>query len=184
MAFFIEVRRSIANYIHYRATPKNKETAEKLRAEKLKAETEKIKLQTRIASGDLLDAQQVKAEWAQAGADLRSSILAIPSRLGAALGLDRAAVAQLDAELREALAGVANLIAVVPERDTFEAVAEASPPQSDPEPQPEPEPVRPARRDVLGPRHDAPETPQAADSRRRAARKAARAARRASGRPA
>lgn len=57
--------------------------------------------------GRLVDVDDVKAAWARIALDIRAGLLAIPSRVGARLGYDPAAVAELEAEIRlqiEALA--------------------------------------------------------------------------------
>lgn len=66
------------------------------------AETRAAKLR-----GELLDAKEVEARWASAVLDVRAAILAVPSRFGARHGLSAAVLADLDSDLRDALAGLA-----------------------------------------------------------------------------
>ncbi|MDP3493003.1 MAG: hypothetical protein Q8R82_07800 [Hyphomonadaceae bacterium] len=66
------------------------------------AETRAAKLR-----GELLDAGEVEARWTSAVLDVRAAILAVPSRFGARFGLPATQLAALDADLRDALAGLA-----------------------------------------------------------------------------
>jgi phage terminase Nu1 subunit (DNA packaging protein) len=58
--------------------------------------------------GELVPAADVERAWTQAVLDLRAGLLAIPSRLGARLGLTPAQLAALDAELRDAMTALAS----------------------------------------------------------------------------
>lgn len=71
-------------------------------------QADKIALQNARARGDLLDAQAVRAEWLSVAADLRARLLAAPTRVAAAVGLDRPAASALDRELRRAMSDLAE----------------------------------------------------------------------------
>ena len=72
------------------------------------AQAEREELRLAQARGELLDAAEVRAGWLAEITDLRAQLLAVPARVAAATGLDRAAAARLDAELRVALAAIAE----------------------------------------------------------------------------
>jgi phage terminase Nu1 subunit (DNA packaging protein) len=67
------------------------------------ASAEKLEIQNARARGDLLDAGDVARAWVEIVTDLRSALLAVPSRVAGRCGLDRRATAALDAELRAAM---------------------------------------------------------------------------------
>jgi phage terminase Nu1 subunit (DNA packaging protein) len=58
--------------------------------------------------GELVERADVLAIWAGIVADLRSGLLAAPSRIGAKLAMTPEAVAALDAEIRELLTALAS----------------------------------------------------------------------------
>ncbi len=72
------------------------------------AQAEKAELQIAKMRGDLLDAKEVEARWTSAVLDVRAAILAVASRYGARFGVPAAQLAALDADLRDALAGLAG----------------------------------------------------------------------------
>ena len=72
------------------------------------AQAEREELRLAQARGELLSAAEVRAGWLAEIADLRARLLAVPARVAAAIGMDRAAAARLDAELRLALVDVAE----------------------------------------------------------------------------
>ena len=78
------------------------------RQRKVLADAELVELKTAKLRGELLDAEAVEARWASAVLDVRAAILAVPSRFGARHGLSAAVLADLDADLRDALAGLAG----------------------------------------------------------------------------
>lgn len=57
--------------------------------------------------GELVPAADVEREWTAALADLRASLLALPSRVGAKLALSRETVAAIDSEIRVTLSALA-----------------------------------------------------------------------------
>lgn len=71
--------------------------------------------QTRIArlkadqlAGRLVPAADVLAQWTARITETRQRLLAVPSRVGAKCGLTKSQVADLDAEIRAALAALAR----------------------------------------------------------------------------
>lgn len=77
------------------------------RQRKVLADAELVELKTAKLRGELLDAKEVEARWASAVLDVRAAILAVPTRFGARHGLSAAILADLDGDLRDALAGLA-----------------------------------------------------------------------------
>ena len=91
---------------HARAGATGRRVDSELAAEKLRLAREsadKIALQNAVARGDMLDARTVANEWRAVVTDLRAGVLAVPSRVAALLGLDRAATTALDREIRDAM---------------------------------------------------------------------------------
>jgi phage terminase Nu1 subunit (DNA packaging protein) len=75
----------------------------------LKAQAEKIEKQNQIAAGEMLQATAVEREWANLLRDVRSALLAVPSRCGASLPhLTAHDIAAVDREIKSALEGLAN----------------------------------------------------------------------------
>lgn len=60
--------------------------------------------------GELVPAADVERDWTHVVLELRAGLLALPSRLGARVGLTPAQTAELDAELREALTALAAAV--------------------------------------------------------------------------
>lgn len=71
-------------------------------------QADKLALQNSSARGELLDARDVAQEWRGVITDLRAALLAVPSRVAARLGLDRAATLALDREIRDAMEALAH----------------------------------------------------------------------------
>lgn len=81
--------------------------AEKLRA--TKAQADKIELANAKARGDLVPAAEVERAWSNVLRDVRSALLAVPSRIGARLPhLSAHDVAAVEREIKAALEGLAN----------------------------------------------------------------------------
>lgn len=81
--------------------------AEKLRG--AKATADKIELANAKARGDLVPAAEVERAWANVLRDVRSTLLAVPSRIGATLPhLSAHDVAAVEREIKAALEGLAN----------------------------------------------------------------------------
>ncbi len=96
---------------HARAGATGRRVDSELAAEKLraaKATAEKLELQNAKARGDLLDGKQVANEWRSIITDLRAAVLAVPSRVASRVGLDRAATAALDFEIRDSMEAIAD----------------------------------------------------------------------------
>lgn len=96
---------------HARAGATGRRADAELAAEKLRLAREsadKIALQNAVARGDMLDARTVANEWRAVVTDLRAGVLAVPSRVAARLGLDRAATTALDREIRDAMETIAD----------------------------------------------------------------------------
>jgi phage terminase Nu1 subunit (DNA packaging protein) len=72
------------------------------------AQAEGQRIKNAKLKGELLDADEVEARWTAALLDVRAAILAVPSRFGARHGLSAAILADLDADLRDALASLAG----------------------------------------------------------------------------
>lgn len=86
------------------------------RTEKVKAETEHLRLRIAKMRGELVPADDVEREWANVCADIRQRMLAVPSRC-AARGLSRAVVAAVDEEIRAALTALASQNGLPDDRD-------------------------------------------------------------------
>ena len=69
---------------------------------------DKVAIQNQKARGDLIPAVAVRAAWLGVVTDLRSRLFAVPSRVAARLGLDRATAAALDAEIRAVMADLST----------------------------------------------------------------------------
>ena len=80
--------------------------AAKLRA--AEATARRLEMGNQRASGEVLEASEIKREWVRLVMDLRSAILAASPRVAAASGLDRNAATKLDEELRLALSTIAD----------------------------------------------------------------------------
>lgn len=60
-------------------------------------------------AGELVARVDVQREWASAVTETRQRLLAIPSRIGAKLGLDRKQVEAIDSEIRSTLTALAGV---------------------------------------------------------------------------
>jgi phage terminase Nu1 subunit (DNA packaging protein) len=81
--------------------------AEKLRLAKQQAD--KIEIQNAAARRELVRSADVEREWANVLRDVRSTVLAVPSRVGSKLAhLTAHDVAEIDREIKSALEGLAN----------------------------------------------------------------------------
>jgi len=77
--------------------------------ERLKlARAEREEIRVAKDRGELLPAADVAREWASILADIRAALLAVPQRVAGRTGLNREAVAALDAEIRETLEALAD----------------------------------------------------------------------------
>ena len=101
-------RATVLAYIEtQRSAAARRAEAPELAAAKLaltEANARKVELQNDKASGDLLPVALVRNEWLGIITDIRSRLLAVPQRVAANLGLDRAVSASIDKEIRAAMA--------------------------------------------------------------------------------
>ena len=83
-----------------------------LKAEKLRLarqQADKLELANAAARGELVRSADVEREWANVLRDVRSTMLAVPSRVGSKLAhLTAHDVAEIDSEIKAALEGLAN----------------------------------------------------------------------------
>jgi phage terminase Nu1 subunit (DNA packaging protein) len=75
----------------------------------MREQTRIAKLKADQLAGRLVDADAVERAWGALVLDLRAALLALPSRVGARLGLSPAHVAVLDRELRDALEALGSV---------------------------------------------------------------------------
>lgn len=113
---FYDTRKTVANYVA-RLSERAKKAGNpkgnaQLDAEKLrgaKATADKLELANAKARGDLVPAAEVERAWANVLRDVRSALLAVPSRVGATLPhLSAHDVAAVEREIKAALEGLAN----------------------------------------------------------------------------
>ena len=109
-----DVRQSLQNYIA-RLRPgavKGGPQTDELKAEKLRLarqQADKLEISNAAARGDMIRAADVEREWANVLRDVRSTMLAVPSRVGAKLGhLTAHDVAEIDSEIKAAMQGLAD----------------------------------------------------------------------------
>lgn len=83
-----------------------------LKAEKLRLarqQADKLELANAAARGEMVRSADVEREWANVLRDVRSTMLAVPSRVGSKLAhLTAHDVAEIDSEIKAALEGPAN----------------------------------------------------------------------------
>lgn len=109
-----EVRKSLSNYLArlrdgaVKAGPQTDELkVEKLRLAKQQAD--KIELHNAASRGELVSSIDVEREWANVLRDIRSTLLAVPSRVGSKLAhLSAHDVSEIESEIKAALEGLAN----------------------------------------------------------------------------
>lgn len=96
---------------HIRAGAVGRKADPDLAAEKLRLareQADKLAIANAKARDDLVSLAEVEREWTCLATDLRARLLAIGPRVASAAGLDRATAARIDAELRDALEGIAD----------------------------------------------------------------------------
>ena len=110
-----DVRASLAAYLSRLrdgAVKGGGQVPDDLKAEKLrlaKHQADKIEIQNAAARGELVRSADVEREWANVLRDVRSTMLAVPSRVGSKLAhLTAHDVAEIDREIKAALEGLAN----------------------------------------------------------------------------
>lgn len=106
------LKASVTAYAAFaRVAAMGRKADEALAAEKLRVAREsadKLAIQNARAKGELIRTAEVARAWGEAMTDLRAAILAIPARVAGRAGLDRAAAAALDDEIRAALEVIAD----------------------------------------------------------------------------
>lgn len=110
-----DVRASLHGYLSKLrdgAAVKGGPQADELKAEKLRLareQADKLQLANAAARGELVKASEVEREWANVLRDVRSTMLAVSSRVGSKLAhLTAHDVAEIDSEIKAALEGLAN----------------------------------------------------------------------------
>lgn len=117
-----DVRRSIAAYLKFKSRPIGA-SLEQQKIRLTEAQAAKVEQQNAKAAGELVAADAVRRAWVETAIELRNSILAVPARVSANLGLDRSAAVDLENEIRLALETISDAPAVEaapgrPKRDT------------------------------------------------------------------
>lgn len=109
-----DVRASLHGYLAQlrEGAVKGGAAPDELKVEKLrlaKQQADKLEIANAAARGDMVRAADVEREWANVLRDIRSTLLAVPSRVGSKLPhLTAADVAAVDREIKAALEGLAN----------------------------------------------------------------------------
>lgn len=110
-----DVRASLAAYLSRLrdgAVKGGGQVPDDLKAEKLRLarqQADKLELANAAARGELVRNAAVEREWANVLRDVRSTMLAVPSRVGSKLAhLTAHDVAEIDSEIKAALEGLAN----------------------------------------------------------------------------
>lgn len=109
-----DVRASLHGYIARlrNGAVKGGPQTDELKAEKLRLarhQADKLELANAAARGELVRAGDVEREWANVLRDVRSTMLAVSSRVGSKLAhLTAHDIAEIDSEIKAALEGLAN----------------------------------------------------------------------------
>jgi phage terminase Nu1 subunit (DNA packaging protein) len=109
-----DVRASLRGYLSQlrEGAVKGGPQTDELKAEKLRLareQADKLEIANAAARGDMVRAADVEREWANVLRDVRSTMLAVPSRVGSKLAhLSAHDVAEIDSEIKAALEGLAN----------------------------------------------------------------------------
>ena len=110
-----DVAQSLRKYLDQlrsQAARAGRPVADDLKKEKLRlatAQAESTELKNAVARGEMVKASDVQREWAGVLRDVRSSLLAVPSRIGAKLPhLTPHDVAEMGIEIQTALEALAN----------------------------------------------------------------------------
>lgn len=110
-----DVRASLANYLsrlREGAVKGGGQVPDDLKAEKLRLarqQADKLELANAAARGELVRSADVEREWSNVLRDVRSTMLAVPSRVGSKLAhLSAHDVAEIDSEIKAALEGLGN----------------------------------------------------------------------------
>ena len=100
-------RQAIGAYINYLRSSRGRDALDAAKLRAAEATARRLEMGNQRASGEVLEASEIKREWVRLVMDLRSAILAASPRVAAASGLDRNAATKLDEELRLALSTIA-----------------------------------------------------------------------------
>lgn len=109
-----DVRASLHGYLSRlrEGAVKGEPQSDELKAEKLRLareQADKLEIANAAARGDMVRAADVEREWSNVLRDVRSTMLAVPSRVGSKLAhLSAHDVAEIDSEIKAALEGLAN----------------------------------------------------------------------------
>lgn len=109
-----DVRASLHGYLSRlrEGAVKGGPQSDELKAEKLRLareQADKLEIANAAARGDMVRAADVEREWANVLRDVRSTMLAVPSRVGSKLAhLSAHDVAEINSEIKAALEGLAN----------------------------------------------------------------------------
>lgn len=109
-----DVRASLHGYLSRlrEGAVKGGPQSDELKAEKLRLareQADKLEIANAAARGDMVRAADVEREWSNVLRDVRSTMLAVPSRVGSKLAhLSAHDVAEIDSEIKAALEGLAN----------------------------------------------------------------------------
>jgi phage terminase Nu1 subunit (DNA packaging protein) len=109
-----DVRKSLHNYLARLrdGAVKGGPQTDELKVEKLRLareQADKLEISNAAARGELVRAADVEREWANVLRDVRSTMLAVPSRVGSKLvHLTAHDVAAIEAEIKAALEGLAH----------------------------------------------------------------------------
>lgn len=110
-----DVRASLLGYLSQLrdgAVKGGGQVPDELKAEKLRLarhQADKLELANAAARGELVRAADVEREWANVLRDVRSTLLAVSSRVGSKLAhLTAHDVAEIDSEIKAALEGLSN----------------------------------------------------------------------------
>ena len=112
-----DVRASLINYLarlreHAGRAGRPSEGGDELKAQKIRQArhaADRLELQNAAAKADLVKSIDVERAWASILRDVRSTLLAVPSRVGASLPhLTAHDVAQIDREIKSALESLSN----------------------------------------------------------------------------
>ena len=109
-----DVRASLHGYLSQlrNGAVKGGPQTDELKVEKLRLareQADKLEISNAAARGDMVKAVDVERAWANVLSDVRSTMLAVPSRVGSKLAhLSAHDVAEIDSEIKAALEGLAN----------------------------------------------------------------------------
>mgnify|MGYP007086362846 CR=1 FL=1 len=105
-------RESVTSYIaHLRETAAGRDESGGLTEQRTRLAREQADghaLKNAVARGEMVAVADVRREWLTIATDLRSTLMAIPGRVSARMGLPRESAAMLESEMRAALEELPN----------------------------------------------------------------------------